>query len=165
MAAPNVLIMGVGNVLRGDEGVGVHAVRLLERRAWPGHVSLVDGGTGGFRWLSQVSSCDVLILIDAILDERRPGTVAVLEPACAAEFPRALSAYDSGLKDLVECAELLGLAPHVQLVTVSVARLQPAEMTLSPEVEASLPAIVAAVVDLTARRAWRRLGERDSAAS
>jgi len=150
VAAPRILIMGVGNVLMGDEGVGVHAVRLLERCAWPAHVSLLDGGTGGFHLLSHVGGCDVLVMIDATLDGRPAGTVSVIEPRYASDFPKALSAHDIGLKDLVDSAAMLEMLPKVLLITVSVAELQPMQMTLSPEVEASLPQVearVAALVD------------------
>jgi len=142
--------MGVGNVLMGDEGVGVHAVRLLERRAWPAGVSLLDGGTGGFHLLSHVGGCDVLVMVDATLDSRPPGTVSVIEPRYASDFPKALSAHDIGLKDLVDSAAMLEMLPKVLLITVSVAELQPMQMTLSPEVEASLPQVEARVAALVA---------------
>ena len=51
MAAPAILILGIGNHLLGDEGVGVHAIRCLEKEAFPSSVRLVDGGTGGFHLL------------------------------------------------------------------------------------------------------------------
>ena len=142
MTAPRILIMGVGNVLMGDEGIGVHAARLLEQRAWPPHVSVLDGGTGGFHLLSHVGDCDVLIMIDATLDGRTPGTVSIIEPRYAKDFPKALSAHDIGLKDLVESAALLRMMPRVILVTISVADLQPMQMTMSPAVDASLPQVV-----------------------
>ena len=150
MAAPRILILGVGNVLMGDEGVGVHAVRLLEQRAWPACVSLLDGGTGGFHLLSHFGDCDVLVMIDATLDGRTPGTVSVIEPRYASDFPRALSAHDIGLKDLVDSAAILGMLPKVLLVTISVAHLQPMQMTMSPEVEASLPKVEHTVIGLVA---------------
>ena len=150
MAAPRILILGVGNVLMGDEGVGVHAVRLLEQRAWPACVSLLDGGTGGFHLLSHVGECEVLVMIDATLDGRPPGTVSLVEPRYASDFPRALSAHDIGLKDLVDSAAILEMLPKVLLVTVSVATLQPMQMTLSPEVEASLTEVATTVVGLVA---------------
>lgn len=142
MSPPRIVIMGVGNLLLGDEGIGVHAVRALEARAWPPHVSLLDGGTGGFHLLSVFGDCDVLVLIDATLDGRPPGTVSVIEPRYASDFPKALSAHDIGLKDLVDSAAILGMLPRVVLVTISVADLQPMQMTLSPAVEASLPAVI-----------------------
>jgi hydrogenase maturation protease len=150
VAGPRILIMGVGNVLMGDEGVGVHAVRLLERRAWPVGVSLLDGGTGGFHLLSHVGGCDLLVMIDATLDGRPPGTVSVIEPRYASDFPKALSAHDIGLKDLVDSAAILGMLPKVLLVTVSVAALQPMQMTMSQEVEASLPLVETTVAGLVA---------------
>ena len=150
MAAPRILVMGVGNVLMGDEGVGVHAVRLLEQRAWPAGVALLDGGTGGFHLLSHVGACDILVMIDATLDGRPPGTITVIEPRYASDYPRALSAHDIGLKDLVDSAAILGSLPRVLLVTIAVASLQPMQMTLSPQIEASLPEVVATVERLVA---------------
>lgn len=145
MANPRILVMGVGNVLMGDEGVGVHAVRQIDARPWPPHVTVLDGGTGGFHLLSHFSECDVLIMIDATLDGRPPGTVSVIEPRYATDYPKALSAHDIGLKDLVESAALLRMLPRVLLITVSVAELQNMQMTLSPAVEASLPRVIGLV--------------------
>jgi len=142
--------MGVGNVLMGDEGVGVHAVRALERRRWPAHVTLLDGGTGGFHLLSHVGGCNVLVMIDATLDGRPPGTVRVIEPRYASDFPKALSAHDIGLKDLVDSAAILEMLPKVFLITISVATLQPMQMTMSPEVEASLLEVESTVIGLLA---------------
>jgi hydrogenase maturation protease len=150
VAAPRILILGVGNVLMGDEGVGVHAVRLLEQRAWPAGVSLLDGGTGGFHLLSHIGDCDVLVMIDATLDRRPPGTVSVIEPRYASDFPKALSAHDIGLKDLVESAAILGMLPRVMLVTVSVAGLQPMQLEMSEVVRASLPEVATIVAGLVA---------------
>jgi hydrogenase maturation protease len=144
--------MGVGNVLMGDEGVGVHAIRRLEQREWPDHVSLLDGGTGGFHLLSHVGGCDVLVMIDATIDGRQPGTVAVITPRYASDFPKALSAHDIGLKDLVDSAAILGILPEVVLVTVSVATLQPMQLTMSAAVEASLPEVESTVTELVASR-------------
>ena len=155
MAAPRILIMGVGNVLMGDEGVGVHAVRQLDARAWPAGVSLLDGGTGGFHLLAHFGTCDIVVMIDATLDGRPPGTVCVLEPRYASDFPRALSAHDIGLKDLVDSAAVLGMLPKVLLVTVSVATFQPMQLTMSQEVEASLPQVESTVIGLVASLAGR----------
>jgi hydrogenase maturation protease len=89
-------------------------------------------------------------MVDATLDSRPPGTVSVIEPRYASDFPKALSAHDIGLKDLVDSAAMLEMLPKVLLITVSVAELQPMQMTLSPEVEASLPQVEARVAALVA---------------
>jgi hydrogenase maturation protease len=148
VALPRILILGVGNVLMGDEGAGVHAVRSLETRHWPPHVTLLDGGTGGFHLLSHVADCDAIVMIDATLDGAPVGTVSVLEPRYASDFPRSLSAHDIGLKDLVESAAVLGVLPRIALVTVSIDAPQPMRLSLSEEVEASLPRVDEAVAGL-----------------
>ena len=80
-------------------------------------------------------------MIDAAADGHPPGTVSVLQPKFASDFPKSLSAHDIGLKDLVEAASLLGGLPDISLVTVSVEKIQPMSLELSAAVEASLPEI------------------------
>jgi len=144
-SVPSVLILGVGNFLLGDEGVGVHIVRALEKEPLPPRVALVDGGTGGFHLLSYLQDYPVVVLIDATMDGRPPGTVRVLRPRFAREFPRALSAHDIGLRDLIESAILVGKLPDIHLITVSVADLQEMGTELSPAVRSAIPAVVSEV--------------------
>lgn len=139
------LVLGIGNVLMGDEGVGVHAIEYLQRESWPADVELVDGGTGGFHLLGYLSAKEPLVMIDATFDGKPVGTVTTLRPKYARDFPRALSAHDIGLRDLVEAAQLTGALPDVHLITVSIGIIRPMEMVLSPMVEAALPAVALAV--------------------
>jgi len=152
------LVLGIGNVLMGDEGVGVHAIRYLEARAWPDDVQLLDGGTGGFHLLEYLSADAPLVMIDATMDGRPPGTVTTLRPRYASDFPRALSAHDIGLRDLVEAAQITGALPEVELITVSIEAIRPMELTLSPPVAAALPTVHRAVVSALALRAPMDLG-------
>ena len=148
---PRILVLGVGNLLLGDEGVGVHALRRLETLGWPAGVSLLDGGTGGFHLLSCFDECDALVLVDATLDDRSPGTVRVFEARRRADFPRSLSAHDIGLRDLFDAAALLDSSARIFLVTVSVAELQPMQIELSAPVAAALPDVESAVAALVER--------------
>jgi hydrogenase maturation protease len=147
LASPRtVLVLGVGNVLLGDEGAGVHAVRSMEAEAWPSHVTLLDGGTGGFHLLSLFEEFDRIVLVDATMDGQPPGTVRLIRPRFASDYPRTLSAHDIGLKDLVESAALLGLKPEVVLVTVSVTTLpEGLDADLGPEVAGALTRVAALV--------------------
>lgn len=144
-ADSRVLVLGIGNVLMGDEGVGVHAARLLEQQEWPDEVAVVDGGTGGFHLLELLQDYSPVVMIDAAADGRRPGTVGVLRPRFASDFPPSLSAHDIGLRDLVETAALLGHLPDVHLVTVSIGPITPMCLTLSPPVQAALAQVTATV--------------------
>ena len=147
MTAP--LVLGIGNVLMGDEGVGVHAVWRMEGTL-PQEVTLLDGGTGGFQLLGALTGHDPVFMIDATMDGQPAGTVSVLRPRYASDFPRSLTAHDIGLRDLVEAAALLGHLPHVTLVTVSIGEIVPMHTTLSPAVEAAIPAVRALVDRLVA---------------
>ena len=146
MATPgSILILGIGNYLMGHEGVGVHAIKALEQEPVPPGVSLLDGGTGGFHLLSYLQDYPTVLLIDATMDGEPPGTVRVLRPKFASDFPRALSAHDIGLRDLIESAILTGKLPDIRLVTVSIGDLNDMKTELSPEVSAAIPSVVAAV--------------------
>jgi len=139
--AGNVLVLGIGNVLMGDEGVGVHVVRHLEKLGVPEGVELLDGGTGSFLLLEPMQRARKIILIDATLDNHPPGTVRRLTPRFSTEYPRTLTAHDIGLKDLLDTFYLLEGPVDVVLFAVSIASLQEIGMELSPEIEARVPEI------------------------
>lgn len=139
------LILGVGNVLMGDEGVGVHAVRLLEHSGLPENVTVLDGGTGGFHLLSLFQDYNPIILIDATMDGKPAGTVTLTRPQFASDFPRTLSAHDIGLRDLLESAQLIGPLPTLYLITVSIDKIQAMSMELSDPIQKCLPEVKKAI--------------------
>ncbi|MFI5399930.1 MAG: hydrogenase maturation protease [SAR324 cluster bacterium] len=135
-----ILVLGVGNLLMGDEGVGVHVVRrLLDGASLGPDVQAIDGGTGGFTLLGAMTGTPWAILVDACLDGRPPGTVRVRRPKRAMHFPTALGAHDIGLRALIEAAELLNRLPRSLLLTVSVAAPFEMSVALSPPVAAAVP--------------------------
>lgn len=152
-----ILVMGVGNILLGDEGVGVHSVEYLKKRGLPVDVDLLDGGTGGFHLLSLVNDYQKMVIIDATLDESEIGTVRIIKPKFASDFPKALTTHDIGLKDLIETAAALEQLPEIYLVVVTISQDQPVRMSLSDEIEKSLPEIFEAVV-----KSVRQLSDNNS---
>lgn len=136
------LILGIGNLLLGDEGVGVHAAWRLERESLPEGVSVVDGGTGGFHLLSLLRDFDPVLFLDATMDGAPTGTVTLRTPRFASDFPRVLSAHDIGLRDLLESATLIGELPSMHLITVSIGTDQPMSTGLSPPVLAAVDRVV-----------------------
>jgi len=145
-SSEHVLVLGIGNVLMGDEGVGVHVVRHLEKLAIPQGVELLDGGTGSFLLLEPMQQARRIILIDATLDGNPPGSMRRLTPQFSKDYPRTLTAHDIGLKDLLDVFYLLGHSPDVTLFAVSVAALQEVGTELSPEIAARVPAIAEMVL-------------------
>jgi hydrogenase maturation protease len=140
-----LLVLGIGNVLMGDEGVGVHVVRHLEKEVVPNGVELLDGGTGSFLLLDPMLLARKVILIDATLDENFPGTVRRLVPRFSTDYPRTLAAHDIGLKDLLDAFYLLGHQVDVVLFAVSIAPPQELGLDMLPVVAARVPEIAALV--------------------
>jgi hydrogenase maturation protease len=145
--ACRVLVLGVGNLLMGDEGVGVHVLRELEKQA-PQGVRLLDGGTGGINLLREFDGVCDIVLIDATRDGNPAGTLTFLQPRDAGELPRGLGAHDFGLKDLFAVSALLDQMPSVHLFTISVEEIRPMCMELSPAVAAAVQQAADAVQSL-----------------
>jgi len=137
----NILILGVGNILMGDEGIGIHSIKELEKNSFPENVTLLDGGTGGFHLLNYLQEYKIIIMIDASMDNKPEGTVSVIEPKFASDFPKSLSAHDIGLRDLIESVSLLGELPKIFLITISINHIQNMSMELSQKIKASLSEI------------------------
>ncbi|MCB0639478.1 MAG: hydrogenase maturation protease [Lewinella sp.] len=137
-----ILLMGVGSLLMGDEGVGVHFARHVARDGrFTSQLDVVDGGTGGFYLWEYFEKYPTVILIDATLDERPPGSVRRLRPRFASDFPRSMSTHDIGLRDVVESLQLMGRMPELHLLAVSIEDLQLMQDELTPPVAASFPAL------------------------
>ncbi|MBS1507165.1 MAG: hydrogenase maturation protease [Bacteroidetes bacterium] len=136
-----VLILGLGNYLMCDEGVGVHFVQRLEksREDLPAAVDLLDGGTAGFLLMNYLESYPSVIMIDATLDKNPPGTIRLIEPKFAKDFPKAMSTHEIGLKDLVESLSFMGKLPKIYLFVVSVADIASLHVGLTEEVEKAMP--------------------------
>lgn len=139
------LIMGLGNILLQDEGIGVHTLHELEKMKWPEDVDLLDGGTGGFVLLSLFQEYQHLIIIDATLNNEPEGSINVIRPKFAKDFPKSLSTHELGLKDMVESAILLGKVPDIHLITISINPEQEMSMELTPKIKARIPFVIETV--------------------
>jgi len=144
---PKVLILGIGNILMGDEGVGVHVVNSLEKTALPADVELLDGGVGSFLLLEPMQTAEKVILIDATIDGQKTGSVRRLTPKFSKDYPKTLTAHDIGLKDLIDAFYLMGRTPEVTLFAISIPPLQDMHMELSPELTAVVPKVARMVLD------------------
>jgi len=142
----DLLVLGIGNVLMGDEGVGVHVVRHLEQLGVPEGVELLDGGTGSFLLLEPMNRARRIILIDATLDNQSPGTIRRLTPRFSTDYPRTLTAHDIGLKDLLDTFYLLDHPVDIVLFAVSIASLQEISLDLCPEIAERVPEIAQLVL-------------------
>ncbi len=128
-----ILVLGLGNVLMSDEGIGVHVVRALEKHTLPAGVECLDGGTGGFILLEPMQNADRVLLIDAADDGNPPGTVTRTTPRFSHDYPPTLTAHDIGIKDLLDAFYIQGGGPEVVLYAITIDPHQPISMSLSAE--------------------------------
>lgn len=141
-----ILIMGIGNYLMGDEGVGVHLAETLEGYTLPPNVDVVDGGTGGFHLLEYFEKYREVILVDATLDNNPVGHIRLIQPKFASDFPKAMSTHDIGLKDMMSSLQLMGKVPHIHLFVVSIESIQQQGIELTPEIAAIMPELIEQVI-------------------
>ena len=142
-----LLVLGLGNVLCGDDGLGVEAVRrLADARILPPGVRLEDGGVLGLALLPTLEAARRAIVVDAVRCARPAGALVALDGEDVVPTLRErLSPHEVGVWDLLWAARLLGRAPE----RIAIVGLVPASLELgvglSPVVEAAIPALVDAV--------------------
>lgn len=144
-----ILIIGVGNLLLRDEGVGIHVIREIQKRELPSGVEALDGGVGGFDLLNYFSQARKVLIIDAAEMGLPPGAVARFQPSQLNPRPkeRSFSAHEVKLLEVIELAQALDKS----LPEIVIFGIQPKEiswgMELSPEVGAVIPQVIDAVLE------------------
>ncbi len=122
-----IKVLGLGNILLSDEGLGVHALwELRDRYEFSPEIELIDGGTGGLFLLSEFEGVDKLLIIDAISGGKEPGTIYSFSleelPQTVAE---KLSLHEVSLLDVLQLARLKGCLPEeVKLIGMEPASLE-----------------------------------------
>jgi hydrogenase maturation protease len=146
---PRTLILGLGNPLRGDDGLGPRVVAELERLELPESVSAIDGGIGGLGLLQVLEEWDRVLIVDVADVGLQPGHFARFTP-CEARLQGTgdgFSVHDAGLAEAIDLGTALG-RPLAEIVIFG---LQPEAMDwrqgLSPAVEAAVPDLVEAVLN------------------
>jgi hydrogenase maturation protease len=123
MAAPRILIAGVGNIFFGDDAFGVEVAQRLARRQWPDGVRVVDFGIRGLDLTyALIDGCDVAIILDAVQRGQAPGTLYVIQPDPASSADAAIAAM--GPDDVLIDTHAMDPAKVLRLVTVMGGHLQ-----------------------------------------
>jgi len=109
----SILVLGVGNILLSDEGIGVRTVEaLLQSYEFPPEVDIIDGGTAGMELLEIIANKERVIIIDAVNTGAAPGTVVTLEDEqVPALFRSRISPHQLGISDLLGVMALTGETP------------------------------------------------------
>jgi hydrogenase maturation protease len=144
---PKTLILGVGNILLSDEGIGVRVIEYLQTQPLPEDVELVDGGTAGADLIDVLADRETVIIVDAVELDQPPGTIFKLTPEDLLPLPdNPLSMHDLDIPQTLRMTELLGCAPKkVICFGVVPESIQPG-MELTKELASLVPRIAKLVL-------------------
>ncbi|AFD01137.1 putative coenzyme F420-nonreducing hydrogenase, subunit D (maturation factor) [Methanocella conradii HZ254] len=140
-----VKVLGCGNVLVGDDGIGIRVIEKLQAMELPPGVEVIDAGVGGLAILSWIEDADRVIIIDAVqTGNEPPGTVYRFTDK---ELPPSsmfmLSLHDLNLVDTLNVGRLVQKMPEeVVIIGVEVRRVAEFTKELTPEVEAAMPEVI-----------------------
>ncbi|WP_238613443.1 HyaD/HybD family hydrogenase maturation endopeptidase [Candidatus Oscillochloris fontis] len=142
------LLMGLGNILLRDEGIGVRTYeRLVERYILPDTVEAIDGGTLGLNLLPYLEDARRVLLIDAVRSGHEPGSIVRLEgDAIPAALALKMSMHQSGLHDLLAISALRGTTPELIILWGMEPLVMEPGLDLTPPCAAALDALVDHVV-------------------
>ena len=149
----SILVLGLGNILLSDEGVGVRIVEALDAaHELPAEVEVLDGGTSGMDLLDLVAERDCLIVADAINADQPAGNVIRLEDDdIRMLFETRFSPHQLGLSDMLAALRLVGKAPRRVIVVGVVPQNLSLGMELSPPVTQGRDAALGVIVDVLTR--------------
>ncbi|MDO8987020.1 MAG: HyaD/HybD family hydrogenase maturation endopeptidase [Coriobacteriia bacterium] len=155
-APERILVLGIGNILMKDEGVGCRVVEeLFARYEFPDNVDIEDSGTMGMMILNLLRQYDFVLIVDAVNGTGYPGgSVVRLAPEDIANNQVMHSLHDLRFVDVLQAAELIGIRPEGHVIGIQVEDMEPAELTigLSEPVEAALDTAIDAVLTVLAER-------------
>lgn len=141
------LVLGLGNLVHGDDGIGVHAIQRLQKDSRvPAGVVLMDGGTQGMSLIPHISGFERLLVVDAIDVGEKPGTLIRLEGASVESLPGKPSVHQLGFADLMIAMKLLGEPPREVIVIGVQPQANDWTADLTPAVSASLDELVSVVI-------------------
>jgi hydrogenase maturation protease len=152
-----IVVLGLGNLLKGDDGVGVRVIEALQSGPeLPRGVECIDGGTGGPTLLVYFEEADALIVVDAVNLAAAPGTVRVfaLEEIEDADEPARFSLHDVGILPMIELARQLGRCPPV----VRIVGVEPERFDLGDRLSPVVAVAVSVAVEVVRREVERITG-------
>lgn len=145
-------VIGCGNLLAGDDGIGIHVINELRKTALPSNVQLFEGGTDPLRLLDLLRNTTKVILIDAIIGAGNPGEIFILSPEqIDSQDIGPLSLHEFGLPQIFQLGYELfpqEMPQETLVVGIEAKNIDSCNPNLSPAVEKSIPHAVAAVLEL-----------------
>ena len=140
MQSPKIMVMGVGNILLSDEGLGVRFLDELAKFEFPANVEILEGGTAGLELVHLIQDVDFLIIVDAFNGHAEPGALFRFQPGDLQIIPEQyeVSFHQIGIIEVLSMANLLGQAPQTLIFGIQPKCLDWG-LEISPEISALFP--------------------------
>lgn len=149
----STLVLGLGNLLLSDEGVGIHVARRLKSLPLPPHIEVLDGGTGGYELLGHLAGRSRVIIVDCISTDAPPGTmIRATANDLDLRWPEAWSAHHGGLRELLYGIGTLSPPPEIIVLGVVPDTIDEPRIGLSPALHSKFDAIVKATLEVACAR-------------
>jgi hydrogenase maturation protease len=156
MYAGKIVVLGVGNLLLADEGVGIHAIQALSERALPKDVELVDAGTTTLNLLPYLQEARRVIVIDSIKAGGSPGDIYRCQPEdLVANRDQPMSLHQVDFVQLLQMADRLGYGVGPAVIY----GVEPGEISWSMELSPSVAAKMPRLLELVVAEIEKTLGE------
>ena len=139
-----IIVLGVGNELLSDEGIGVHVIKALQKEnSLPPDVEVMEGGTDGFGLINIITETDRLIVIDSIKGGSEPGTLYKFDIEDAPATPDLFktSVHQIGILEVINLSSLIGKTPKTTVIGVEPKTISRG-MELSEPVKAKIPRVI-----------------------
>ena len=144
-----IVVLGLGNTLLRDEGVGVRVIEELQKRYdFSPSVKLIDGGTVGFGLVTEIEGCKKLLVVDAVKAGNEPGTVYKFKRNdITVQIPQTLSVHNLGFFEALEHWKMLGIEPEVIFFGIEPEDMASWGFDLTPCIQGKMPKLVALVIE------------------
>ena len=144
-----IVVLGLGNILLRDEGVGVRVIEELQKLYdFSPFVKLLDGGTAGFGLVTEIEGCQKLLVVDAVKAGNEPGTVYKFRRNdITVQIPQTLSVHDLGFYEALEHWKMLGIEPEVIFFGIEPEDMASWGFDLTPCIQGKMPKLVALVIE------------------
>jgi hydrogenase maturation protease len=151
---PKILVIGIGNTLLQDEGIGVHIIQALQKMEIPDNINLVDGGTEELDLMEYSNKgIDKVIIIDAIRGGTKPGTTFRLSPnEIMATTKHIYSMHQKDLVDAFKMIDLFAKKPKEIVIIGVVPKETEWSLKLTPELQSKIPDIIRVIFDEIEKR-------------
>lgn len=144
-----ILILGIGNILQSDDGLGVYIVNeiLKSNIPLPENVEVMDGGTAGFDLLSLMEDRKKIIIVDALKADDTPGSIYRFKPEHAVSSDNMFSLHQVGILEVIRFLKLLGHNPEIEIVGIVPKDIATLDISISNEVLKSVPKAIDVILE------------------